>query len=65
MIQELRAVAILVEDHGSVPSTHILAHNHLKLHFSTGTQVMYIYKQRQNTYIYKIKISPQKHLINK
>lgn len=33
MIQELRAVAILVEDQGSVPSTHILAHNHLQLHF--------------------------------
>ena len=33
MAQQLRALAALAEDLGSVPSTHTVVHNHLKLHF--------------------------------
>lgn len=33
MAQWVREYTALVEDSGLVPSTHTVAHNHLKLHF--------------------------------
>lgn len=33
MVQGIRALAVLAEDQGSVPSTHIAADNHLELQF--------------------------------
>jgi hypothetical protein len=33
MAQWLRALALLPEDSGLIPSTHMMAHNHLQLQF--------------------------------
>lgn len=33
MVQQLRPLVALAENRGSIPSTHMLAHNHLSLHF--------------------------------
>ena len=33
MAQQLKALTVLAEDISSVPSTRVVAHNHLNLHF--------------------------------
>jgi hypothetical protein len=64
MTQELRNLAVLPEDSGSIPSTHIVAHSLLELQ-SQGSNALFwtlwaLHHGVQNTHTHKIKIKGEK-----
>lgn len=66
MSQQLRAVAVLAEDPGPIPSTHVASHNHLYVTLLSGELMnssdlckhymfmVHRYTCRKNIYAYKI-----------